>query len=516
MQSSLAGISLFILFLSHQGAGQFLEEPCGTIIGSNGIYSGLQKSAPWMAVIRNASDYLCAGTLIHRRFVLGTAQCLMNQFTLLVRLAAHGKAQAYTEYTATQALMHRSFNKLTQQNDIGLLKLSSSVVFDDHIYPICIVLDKRINDHIEMIGTFKSLGWGPSRSDLEFNELHTVTVNKVSEIECQRHSGDTHNKICGRMPFACWSDDDSGNPLTTSIAFNETTDLEVQFGIASYGRSSCEGPIIFTNVTSYVDWIEETINRFYAKETPLSSPEEPKLKLADAVTPKPNQIQMVRDIWLYSDCGGDTIESHLLAFVYGGTFQAHGVFVTDKFVLTIARELPDNLFVGPMALNRTLYTPLKVEWIFRHPQYLDDGQNDIALLKLEQSVAIGGLKPICVLTEERYQPEAESSSPFTLFATKEINQIISIYEHDVELVGPGECSYNIQGTIGQNQLCIAGSPQINENYGKHGDLLGIKMWYSGREWLSLIGIVSYSTNGLHVLTNVMRHTAWITHVVSTN
>ncbi|KAI8041364.1 hypothetical protein M5D96_005622 [Drosophila gunungcola] len=417
MQSSLAWTSLFILVLSHQSAGQFLEEPCGTIIGSNGIYSGLQKSAPWMAVIRNASDYLCAGTLIHRRFVLGTAQCLINQFNLLVRLAAHGKAQAYTEYTATQALMHRSFNTLTQQNDIGLLKLSSSVVFDDHIYPICIVLDRRIIDHIETIGTFKSLGWGPSRRDLDFNELHTVTVNKVSEIECQRHSGDTHNKICGRLPFACWS-----NPLTTSIAFNEGTDLEVQFGIASYGRSSCEEPIIFTNVTSYVDWIQETINRFYAEETPVSSPEEPKLQPAEAVTPRPNQIQM-----------------------------AHG-----------------------------------------------------------------GLKPICVLTEERYQPEAESSPPFTLFATKETNQIISIYEHDVELVGPGECSLSIQGTVGQNQLCIAGSPQTNENYGRRGDLLGIKMWYWGREWLSLIGIVSYSTNGLYVLTNVMRHTAWITQVVSTH
>ncbi|XP_016986017.1 polyserase-2-like [Drosophila rhopaloa] len=511
MQSSLAWITLFILVLSHQSTAQFLVEPCGTLFGNSDTNVG-PLGVPWMAAISNSTHFLCGGTLIHRSFVLTAAHCIMQRGTLFVKLRAHIK----TQYTATHALLHRAFSKSNLRNDIGLLKLSSSVVFDDRTYPICIDLGKGTKDHIEAKGTFKSIGWKAKKTGLELDEVEAVAVNQMNQTECQKPK----NTICGALSYACLSANDSGNPLTNNIFFNCTSDREVQFGITSYGTLNGDEPVIFTDVTKYVDWIRETINIFYEEDTSVNTvrAEKPNLPCEDSVTqsPKTPPTQMVQEMWLYRDCGGDTIRSHLLAFIYETNFQANGVFVTDRFVITIARDLPENVYLAPMALNRTVYTSLQVDSIVRHPRYLEDNQNNLALLKLKGPVTIGDLKPMCVLTMKMFQQEAESTPPFTLFDVGETGESISIYEHDVELVNLGECSSRIRGTTGQNQLCIVDSPATNKTFGKRGDFLGKRMMYLGKEWLNLFGIVSYSTNGFHVLTNIMRYTEWMTQVVTVN
>jgi len=66
-------------------------------------------------------------------------------------------------------------------------------------------------------------------------------------------------------------------------------------------------------VTSYVDWIEDTIKR---------------LDYEDDVNSQ--GLRNNENIWLYRDCGGKDINDQLDVFIVGMVHKTQGVLITDR------------------------------------------------------------------------------------------------------------------------------------------------------------------------------------------
>ncbi|XP_016946463.1 uncharacterized protein LOC108022132 [Drosophila biarmipes] len=459
----------FFLLLSHARAYRFLDETCGAWPTNKAPSSG------WLATISNATHLQCHGTLINRRFVLTSALCIYLPGTKIVEFGS-------AKYSVSRLVVHKKY----LQHDIGLVKLSSSVEFNPFIYPICIILDQEKNKYVRNTPRFKAVAWSPNYNALQVIELKEVYSSYPTQIFATSFSKRTN----------CYLE--LGGPLAQYIFFGNSQ-RAVQFGIRSYGGKGCNENGAYTNLENYAGWIEETVKKFSTED---QRPEQP-----------PDQ-----GIWLYEDCGGNTLSSKLRAFIYAPHFSAQGWFITDRFVITNANALPDDassLDVGLAGTPRS-YDEFRVLSIFQHPGYSQYYQNDIALLKLNRPVTIGKLSPVCMLAQKEHQEEVESSSPLTAFDFVQTENHITIFEKNVSLIESRKCSHLTSAPIDQNQLCVGAPRGTSPHYGNSGDVLIKKVMYKAKEWFVLLGIASYSSNGVQVFTNVVRHTDWITQVIASN
>ncbi|KMY95917.1 prostasin [Drosophila simulans] len=502
MQTRLAWIAFVFWFLSDVAASIFLEPHCGNYIAPkiSGGYNAAFHYSAWMAAINNKTHFICGGTLIHKRFVLTAAHCIRGQDVLSVGLGAYYKSHPEVRRDVIEKIMFDGRSSF--ENDIGLLKLSSNVIFNAHIRPICIVLNHSLANQMRNVSTFKAFGWGFLRGRKETDILQTITLNNLDRKKCEVDLSVylSEKQICAGVPFGDTCQGDSGGPLTNNVNISEVGNREVQFGIISAGKITCDGLGMYVDVMSYADWIKTTIERHYTEDEPQSSPV-PKIK--------PQQ----QDVFLYSDCGGANIAANLEADIYGLNLRAQGIFITHQFVLTNAERLPRN----PSNLRVYVKGRTKFYEGYSVLSVLPNDQNDVALLKLNRPVTTrgspAGMKPICMLANVVDQQRAASTPPFTMFFDAPTHR--RIYDVSVALGNPHQCSGRIQRRVEWNKLCVE-PPNGMSRIGSGSYILGKKVTNSGKIMLVLFGIVSDSSNGLYVFTNVMNLSEWIANAIRNN
>jgi len=188
------------------------------------------------------------------------------------------------------------------------------------IHPICIILNKNLKTEVDKTQKFRAYGWGLKENREESDILQTIIVNRADPYNCYKGLGvtPTSNQICGWVSYGDTCQGDSGGPLVNNVTIKGIGVRATQLGIVSYGDLGCNGLSVYTDVTSYVDWIAATIKKYNADESQAQIPLRPAKDL---------------DKWLYRDCGGDTIASNLLANIYGPNFMAQGVLITDRTLI---------------------------------------------------------------------------------------------------------------------------------------------------------------------------------------
>ncbi|XP_033151729.1 uncharacterized protein LOC117135544 [Drosophila mauritiana] len=149
------------------------------------------------------------------------------------------------------------------------------------------------------------------------------------------------------------------------------------------------------------------------------------------------------------------------------------------------------------------------------PEFSKDNKNDIALLRINQPVAMGQLKPICMLLKERHQEMAKSSAPISFDYVQTADRI-QVLSNNATLTDPRICANRLLRTIESNQVCVQVPPETVHENATRGGILGLRVMYLGKEVLILFGISSYSHNDIDVFTNVMAHTQWIANVVNSD
>ncbi|XP_051742268.1 trypsin-like [Ctenopharyngodon idella] len=242
---------------------------CGQAPLNNKIVGGENAAAgswPWQVSIQNVkSGHFCGGSLINKDWVLSAAHCFqsfsISDLEIYLGLRSQsGSDPNKIKSTVSQVINHPNYNNPSDDNDIALLQLSSSVTFSDYIKPVCLAAaGSTFGAGTESWVT----GWGTltSGGTQAPDILQEVMIPIVSNSDCNNAYGGgiTSNMICAGLlnqggKDACQGD--SGGPMVS-----RNGSVWIQSGIVSFGIGCADPkyPGVYARVSRYQDWINSKI-----------------------------------------------------------------------------------------------------------------------------------------------------------------------------------------------------------------------------------------------------------------
>ncbi|KAK3559066.1 hypothetical protein QTP86_002423 [Hemibagrus guttatus] len=112
------------------------------IVGGQSVSAG---AWPWQVSLHSPvnNGHFCGGSLINKEWVMTAAHCFLSTSTsgLVVYLGKQTQEGVNSNQITrhvTKIIKHPQYNKITNNNDIALLLLNSSVTFTNYIQPVCL------------------------------------------------------------------------------------------------------------------------------------------------------------------------------------------------------------------------------------------------------------------------------------------------------------------------------------------------------------------------------------------
>jgi len=241
---------VFVAIIFALGLGISGREIPNRIVGGSNAPDG---AYPYQVSLRK-STHFCGGSILNKRWILTAAHCIIGASAQSVKVIAGTNLLSETGelYQADFLLAHPKYNSWLFANDVGLIRVSVDIVFNEKVQPIRLPKgDFTADDYPAVLSGWGSTSLGSSLPD----KLQHINLKVISQNSCKNiHSMITEDHICTLTKAgegACHGD--SGGPLTAD---------GMQIGIVSFGRPCAKGyPDVFTRVWTFLEWINETIEQ---------------------------------------------------------------------------------------------------------------------------------------------------------------------------------------------------------------------------------------------------------------
>lgn len=242
------------------------------IIGGTNVNPLRYEYHTRLRVTRTDGTYRCHGTLIAADIILTAAHCTPESTLHVTAWVNETQTDLYTGYEyeveVESWIPHPNFNRVTLQNDIGILKLKTAV---HNVTPATYNGDVGIPYEWQAATT---IGMGKTVSGKFSKTLMEIEINVFPNDQCNRENAyngqvDDQKMICagvyGGGKDACSGD--SGGPLL--IRGRDAT-KDVVAGIISWGRGCAieDFPGVYTRVYHYTNWITDEVCK-NTKETSI-------------------------------------------------------------------------------------------------------------------------------------------------------------------------------------------------------------------------------------------------------
>ncbi|EDV90655.1 chymotrypsin-2 [Drosophila grimshawi] len=233
-----------------------LVSPVELIVGGQNAAEG---EAPYQISLQSlVGSHLCGGVIISERWILTAGHCVGGWPADRLRVVVG--TLRYTEPGAVHYLsaiyMHCNYDQPKYHNDIALLQLNESIIFDAFTQPLPIAKDPWPEGTADLVFT----GWGTqSAGGTTPTRLQRVKQQHITRQDCESRLADYKDvqldacHVCAfRQMNVGGCHGDTGGPLV----YNDQL-----IGILNFVVPCAQGvPDVFMDMRYYREWIRRVIS----------------------------------------------------------------------------------------------------------------------------------------------------------------------------------------------------------------------------------------------------------------